>query len=201
MNVNFLSLPNKATHTVKVFQQGPAGHCSGLTLIELLVALAVLSVLIGKGVPTVSSVVTSNRVASQVNNLRGDLAFARSEAVKRGQRVVLCQSDDGVICSNKKAWQTGWIIFSDPNQNNTREPLESLLRVQPGITNAMTLSNNIALGNDGRIVYWPTGTTRYNGTFTFCHIGHPDKARALIYNRVGRVYLKHTKASGKPLDC
>jgi len=84
-----------------------------MTLIELLVVMTIAAILIGVGVPSFRYVTNSNRMSGEINNLLGDLQFARSEALKEGQNVTVCSSTDGTNCGTA-GWDQGWIVFSDP---------------------------------------------------------------------------------------
>ena len=61
--------------------------CRGFTLLELMVAIAVLAVLATIGVPSFQNLIQNNRVTTQTNELVTALTFARAEAVKRGRSV------------------------------------------------------------------------------------------------------------------
>lgn len=85
----------------------------GVTLIELMVAITVLAVLAGIGIPAFSNLMRSSQIAAEANNLVAALTLARSEAMKRGVRVSVCPSngdpDDG--CTDD--WGDGYLVFSD----------------------------------------------------------------------------------------
>lgn len=61
----------------------------GLTLAELLVALAVLAVVTGIGVPYTLGQLPTYRVNGAVRQLLADLRYARALAVERGDHVVI----------------------------------------------------------------------------------------------------------------
>ena len=61
--------------------------CRGFTLLELMVAIAVLAILATVGVPSFRDLIQNNRVTTQTNELVTALSFARTEAVKRGRPV------------------------------------------------------------------------------------------------------------------
>jgi type IV fimbrial biogenesis protein FimT len=90
---------------------------SGFTIIELMVVIAVIGILLGLGAPSFTEFVKNNRVTSQANDFVTALQTARSEAVKRGTYVTLCASSDQSSCSGSNDWSSGWIIFSDLDQD------------------------------------------------------------------------------------
>lgn len=85
---------------------------SGFTLIELMVALAVLAILATIGIPSFQNLLAENRVSSAANNLQLALQLARSTAASRnyedGDFVTVCASSDGTECTG--TWTDGWII-------------------------------------------------------------------------------------------
>ena len=94
-----------------------AGSARGFTLLELMITVAVLAIMVGIGVPSYQDLMRRNRLAAQTNQLIGVLAFARSEAVKRGVRVTICPANDAVnqdACSDDGNWAAnGLIVFTD----------------------------------------------------------------------------------------
>jgi type IV fimbrial biogenesis protein FimT len=106
----------------------------GFTMIEGLVVLAVAAVLLGVAAPDFSRTLSERALAVQASQFMSALRFARSEAVKRGQPVVVCASDaaaPGVRCQpeGRADWRAGWIVFVDPAGDEGPEPAR-LLRVQ-----------------------------------------------------------------------
>lgn len=89
----------------------------GVTLVELLLTIVVLTALLAIGVPTFKQFVKNNRLTAQANDLVIAIQLARSEAVKRTTSTFICASDDGSTCSGNDNWTTGWIVFSDLNRN------------------------------------------------------------------------------------
>lgn len=86
---------------------------SGFTLLELMVAIAILAILLGIGIPSFADAMRRNRVANATNSLTGAIALARSEAVKRGVPVTICGSNDQAKCADDDDWSGGMIVFDD----------------------------------------------------------------------------------------
>ena len=89
-----------------------AGAGRGFTLLELMVTVAVLAILIAIAVPSFASLMNSNRLAAQSNELIAAMQLARSEAIRRNSPVMLCPSDDAQTCAGAGAWN-GWIVMVD----------------------------------------------------------------------------------------
>jgi type IV fimbrial biogenesis protein FimT len=83
----------------------------GFTLIELMITLAVLAIVLGMAAPSFSSMLQDNRASALGSELQGALQFARSEAVKRRQSVVICRSNAAASgCENGTDWSGGWLV-------------------------------------------------------------------------------------------
>lgn len=119
----------------------------GFTLTELLVVMAIVGILLAIGTPTFRSVTNSNRIASEINGLLGDMQFARLEAIKQGVPVTVCVSSNATSCTGTNSWRNGWIVFSDSNGNGTVDTGEAVLRVQKPFTSSdtFTASNSVSL--------------------------------------------------------
>jgi type IV fimbrial biogenesis protein FimT len=113
---------------------------AGFTLIELVTVMMIVGILAAIGIPSFKYVTTSNRIASEINGLLGDMQFARSEAVKQGLPVTVCSSNNGTSCTGGGNWQSGWIAFLDSNGDGVVNAGagEQVIRVQPAFTSTDT---------------------------------------------------------------
>mgnify|MGYP001821921045 CR=1 FL=1 len=143
--------------------------CKGFTLPELLVSISVLGILLTTAVPAMNSFVKNNRITARVNSVMESVHYARSEATKRGTRVIICRSADPTLatptCSGTaNTWTTGYIIFADDgnNTNNVFDTgTDTLLRAgSPGIADVALLTNGVM---DNNLEFNPDGTTNEAG--------------------------------------
>ena len=170
----------------------------GLTLIELAAVLAVLSVMVGASVPSMTSIIRSMRLTSASNDLLGGFLMARSEAIKRNARVVICKSGDGVSCAATGGWEQGWLVFHDADNNGMRESGETILQYQQALSASLRVTGNL---NVVRYVsYAPNGATKLvgggfqAGTITLCNTSaSPTSARQIIINANGRARVQRTQ--------
>jgi type IV fimbrial biogenesis protein FimT len=162
--------------------------CSGLTLPELLVTIAIAAIVMAIAVPSFRESFLQNLLSTQINQLVFDLNFARSEAVKRGgPPVALCKSTDGATCDATAANWNRWLVFVDTNGNNLVDGGEMPLRSRPVLPTGFTLSASSSFAN--AISYRPTGVTVSMGQFTLCQGNTFTHARAVFVNVAGRIYL------------
>jgi type IV fimbrial biogenesis protein FimT len=172
----------------------------GFTLIELLIVLAVLAVLAGISVPSMKSLIRSVELSSASNDLLAGFLIARSEAVKRRSRVVLCKSADGVECSTTGGWEQGWLVFHDVNNNGMREEGEEIAHQQQALAGNLRVTGNLSVVR--YISYAPNGTTKLvsggfqAGTITLCNQS-PDggPARQIILSSAGRPRVQKTQVA------
>src|SRR3974377_583045 len=105
-------------------------RATGFTLTEMMVVMAIVAILLSVGVPSYRYITNSYRMSSEVNGLLGDLMYARAEAIKEGNGVTVCASANRTTCSGAAAWQSGWIIFSNPTNGANPVSAAAILRVQ-----------------------------------------------------------------------
>lgn len=85
---------------------------AGFTLIELMVAIAVLAITLAVAVPSFGALINSNRLVGQVNELVASVQLARSEAIRRNARVAVCGSSDGSTCSSAATTWAYWLVVA-----------------------------------------------------------------------------------------
>lgn len=73
---------------------------AGFTLIEALVVIAIIGILAALGVPSFQDMLERNRLKQVVESLKSDLQFARSEAIKHSEDVIVSRKtgDAGSWC-------------------------------------------------------------------------------------------------------
>ena len=169
---------------------------SGFTLIELLVVLAIAAIITTTAIPSFQSFIQNNRMSTTVHSFVSSLNLARSEAVKRGERVTVCKSNNSSTCSNSGNWQQGWIVFVDSNDNGQRESgTEELVRAHNAVSGSTTIEGQSDVEN--YISYAGTGFAQLitgsmldtnNSTLIFCDSRKfGDQARAIILSPTGSV--------------
>lgn len=171
---------------------------AGFTLIELMIAVAVVAILLGLGVPAWHSVVSATHSSSARELLYEATLAAGNHAMVAGNAAVLCASTDGVQCSGGSDWSHGWIAFSDTNRDRTRSNDERLLRVQGALPDGVHLRGT---AGRSRLVFQPMGgTPGSNVTFTLCDKRGAAKASTVVMANNGRLRLSKPSQQAA-LDC
>lgn len=170
----------------------------GVTLVEMLTTLTVLSVLGALAVPTFSALRSDAERTATVNRFFHAVFLARSESIKRGEVVSICKSSDGETCVHRGAeWGVGWLVFanSDRDEPAARDPQEEVIAVYEGWEHGRITSNRLAYS------FRPYIQGVVNGTILFCDSRGPAHARAIIISHTGRPRVAQRDSSGRPLPC
>lgn len=156
----------------------------------MLVTLAIVSILLAVGVPSLTQFLADQAAAGNANEFAEALRFARTEAMKRGQPVSVCATDDPTAdepsCSGKNTWDKGWLVTANGGTK--------VLRIQ----NALH-SMNATLPIDAasfQVDFQATGiATAGPGDYTFNPVGDMDsdgyskRVRVVNVNVQGRVQV------------
>jgi type IV fimbrial biogenesis protein FimT len=160
-------------------------NVKGLTLIELMVSVAVTSILAIIAIPNYNNFMVRMRVDNEISQLHRMLLITRNSAINSGQNSILCPLNSQYQCTEE--WQKQLSVFTDINGNKTFDSTEEVIRVREAITEGDRL-----LYGKGRskITFNPMGQLSglANGTFRYCPRNSPKHARGIIVARSGRVY-------------
>ena len=175
---------------------------SGVTLVELMVTLLVAAILGTLAVPQLSSLAMRRRLDAAVSALTSDFSFARSEALKRGHSVTICQSVDGRYCDRDAgSWHGGWIVFDNPTAANpptggstgagVPAAASQILRRQQVLAGILFLGNE-TLGNTERYVHYRASglATGHDNRFVVTADANDADGNRLLCMKLGRLQLR-----------
>ncbi|TNF63497.1 MAG: type IV fimbrial biogenesis protein FimT [Burkholderiales bacterium] len=141
----------------------PTGHGGGLrqrglTLVETFVVLGILAITLGLALPAMRQWVDGVRMGTLARAFHSDLQLTRTEAIRRGQRVVLCTAAGVQSCSSQPGWHQGWLMFVDSNNNAWLDSGEPVLRHHGPVPAGWSLWGNQPVAR--YVSYGPLGETR-----------------------------------------
>lgn len=140
------------------------GYIAGVTLLELIITISVMSILISLALPSLGHLIEQERAQATITELARLVKAARHTAVFNQTIVTLCPSNDGKNCSVN--WSNGLIVFEDPNHNESIEPDEKLHYQRSIKLSGATLSWRSL---HPYIQFSPEGRTRAtNGSLRYC---------------------------------
>ena len=186
---------------------------NGFTLVELLVAIAVVGVIAAAAGPSMSSLIRNNALGSSTNKFLSAINYARSEAITRNAPITLCRRSNTDICTTTGDWENGWIIFADANLNGVIDTGEDPIRYFDELNTGQTLIDDISSSAnrvnfftylaDGRILSGdPNSNFPATGTVSMYLCakganpsGDTDKSRTLTFNVIGRATASQGAAS------
>lgn len=111
--------------------------CKGITLLELLITLSIMSILLSLAAPSFTNLVAEVRLASVADDLYSSLQLARTEAVKRAVKVEICPSADGANCLVGNNWNSGWMVWYAPGGVG-----KEVIRVKSSLSSGVQISTN-----------------------------------------------------------
>ncbi|KMT66317.1 GspH/FimT family pseudopilin [Catenovulum maritimum] len=161
----------------------------GFTLLELMIALALIGIGLTLGLPALQQTLLESRVNNAILSLNKDIITARSYAVSYETTVTLCHLNTSNECDN--LWSNGYTGFIDENADQifdsaTDEKLFVRGAVSTGDILQFSDGNSLQYQFDGTIS--TTFAVSEIGTFRYCP--GIDNAiyysRAIIINQSGR---------------
>lgn len=152
----------------------------GVTLIELLVAMAIMAILVTTAVPSFTDALRNARMRTATNGLAIALRIARGEALKRGAPVAACMSDDLATCNGGSR---GYIVFVDNGTMFVIDGADELLHVYERSES----EPEVAAAPDHRVQFRPTGRATSAPTFVFCDGRGATSAHSVRLSRTGRI--------------
>ena len=109
----------------------------GLTLLEMLVAVAILAIILTTVAPGIQNIVIKNRITSDLNNLSAVVQRARFSAVDEQTNVVLCPTQNYTACTS--SWRSassarteGAVMPASPVKRASAAPSEARRRAPRG---------------------------------------------------------------------
>jgi type IV fimbrial biogenesis protein FimT len=159
------------------------GRGSGFTIVELMITVAVASILMALAVPSFNQMIVSSRLTAQSNDILAAITLARSEAIKRNASVTLCRADtsSSTNCSASAGVWQNWIIRAGTGTI-----------VRQGVVNNFggTLVMRSSLTND-QLVFGADGLARTGGVdrnFTVCSVRRIDRnQRRIVFGAGSRM--------------
>lgn len=150
-------------------------HCSGFSLMELMIVIAILGVLSALALPAYNDLIKDNCLTANATTLVTSLHFSRSEASKRqrGIQLLAIGTDGG------NEWGGGWSI-----QDNVAPGGGGLvLQVDATTCSGVTMDDTIGRTN---YIYFPTGFINTPGVIVLCDDRTGEQGRRVSINATGR---------------
>jgi type IV fimbrial biogenesis protein FimT len=173
-----------------------ASRLSGMTLVELMVAIAMLCIVLSIGFPTFTGFVQDNRITTETNRLVSNLNYARSEASSRATVVTISRKS-----GTDKVWHEGWEIYTDADDggNSARVVSDTFLRDVSAAGNGVRIRASDP--GDRWISYRADGMLNEGGNalaIAVCDDRGEANGRDITVSLVGRVSVTSPSADCTP---
>ncbi len=156
---------------------------AGVTLMELLIVLVVISILATLAAPSFNGAIARSQVSGVRDSLVSSLQYARSEALKRKSPVSVCSSADQAACAGNNDWQDGWIVFADTDGDSALDGGEQILQVQYAENRVTTYAAAATAITFNRIGQATAGA----GDYSMCHPDQETTGRTLSIAVTGAI--------------
>lgn len=177
--------PDQATGTISAHK--------GLSLIQTLICLLLVTSIALVATPTFSDMLKRNQARSAANLMQIRLQQVRSLAAQRGHIIAVCAGLEQ--CDQSTHWQNHLLIFEDRDGNGQRNGSEPILRQE-----SLAVHHSWHWASFRRKPYLqmePDGTTHaLNGTLTLCQAGEP--AYQVVVSLGGRPRLQPAPQAPSP---
>lgn len=166
----------------------PHTRIQGFTLIELIIALLLISALAAWGVPNFQALGRSTAVTADINRLQSAFSLARNTAITQRKTTTVCPTNQQRnTCTSD--WSNALLVIKGDAINQITS--SDVVRVFPK-EQATTVTYN---RNRRRVSYSTLGHANgFNGHFYICAASAPGKV--LVLSRLGRLRIDET-----PADC
>lgn len=173
----------------------------GLTLIELITAIAIIALLLGTAIPNLGHFFRKQQADAQAHLLLRHLHKTREIAAYSGREMLVCGIDNNRICTRDNIRELA--IFHDANNNRQIDENERIESLQE-----LDFDGNIQ-SNVRYIRYYSHGAANPFGSFILCpRSNDPHLIRRVTNQMAGRAYLARPEADGvvangdkSPINC
>lgn len=160
----------------------------GFTLIELIVAIAIVAILSTIALPSMNEFLVKMRVDNQITEIQRLLLTARNVAINTGKNTTVCPLLSGVCTTN---WQNEVSVFTnDANtlaNSNSFAANDELVKIKEPIKSGDKLQFAHV-----SVIYTPSGqlvAPTVVSTFKYCPKSKADASRGIDLSISGRSYI------------
>ncbi|MDQ5882520.1 MAG: type fimbrial biosis protein FimT, partial [Pseudomonadota bacterium] len=131
----------------------------GFSLVELMVVIVIMGILMGIAGPSFLDFIRRSQAMGAVNEFVSDINMARSEALRKRSRVVICSRQSDTNCGAATDWNSGYLIFVDADSDGVFDAGEQLVKsVQsPGSRLSLAVTATATTSAVSSLAFRPSG--------------------------------------------
>lgn len=168
----------------------------GLSLVEVVVALMIATLLLGVALPALGRIVDRAHVAHTQTLLGESFLTATRQAVASGSVTIICPVNETGDCKETMDWSGGWLIFADIDNDRRAGRHDIVIRRFAPVAGGLRLYST---EGRKRIVFQPQGDSAgTNVTFTLCS-RRPNAIGSLALSNAGRFRVAEVTADNDRL--
>lgn len=176
---------------------------AGFTLVELMVTIALATVLMLIAIPSFVQFQRNARLSEAVSDFMAAANAARANSMKQGVNTYLVPLNTVTVPSTGASWNSGWQVFADANFDKAYSAgTEDLVSSREAIDSSIAIKTSSGSSlNDKYLLFNGSGYPRLtNGAFATATIEFStgDRTRSVIVDLAGRVRSCKT---GESTDC
>ena len=169
----------------------------GFSLLELLMTIAVTTLILTLGLPSLRTLTARNAQRVELDALFHAVHLARKASIMRRVPVSLCPSVDGATCSPGRDWSGGFLVFENSDRD---EPPE--LDAGEILLHRHVASGSVTITANRRgFTLRATFLRATNGSLVVCDHAGRVAPRALVVSYTGRPRVAERTPRGAGYSC
>ncbi len=177
-----------------------AHKSKGFTIIELIITIAIASIIAAIALPNLNVFIVKMRVDNELSEMHRLLLTARNSAINTGLNTTVCPLNDidGTLTCTDNWGNTISVFTNTTADTNTMGGTDILIKIKE----ASKDNDKLELSNAGAITYSPTGRTvsGNENQLTYCPHGYSDESNGIDISTSGRTYIGTENDSNQYID-
>jgi len=144
--------------------------CKGFSLVELMIGIAIFSVVIGLGIPAYKEFIQNTLIRSTAESILNGLQLAKAEAVKRNAQVIF-------TLGTNAAWTVGCYVVVGDNNGDGKTDCPAIIQSYSKSEESSSITVKATPATASSVIFSSLGTIVTNAnTFNYISVdADPDK--------------------------
>ncbi|MEE1674513.1 GspH/FimT family pseudopilin [Agarivorans aestuarii] len=157
----------------------------GFTLLELMIAVAILVIVLVIAVPSMQGLMQDNKQKVTRDLLANSLMVAQQEAIRNNLSTYVCPTTNGSSCESAWGANKGWLVYLDTARDGSLTAPSQIIATHPKPQSG-ELKYNPTTSGSTLVRFFPTGHATA-GELTVCAPSNDYDDQRITVTRMGRV--------------